>query len=113
MTPGRGFAIADPARPCGAANKRAHRELALRPLRAGPMRKIGAREAALLFVAAAAWIGATHVAPAAAHFGAGAHHGGASPRAGGNSPRLVGPRGRFASAVGAHSSAGGGQSGPS
>jgi len=77
------------------------------------MRKIGAREAALLFVAAAALIGATHVAPAAAHFGAGAHHGGSVPRAAGNSPRMGGPHGRLPSAVGAHSSAAGRKAGPS
>jgi hypothetical protein len=106
MTPARRFAMADPARPCGAANKKAHRELALRTLGAAPMRKIGAREAALLFVAVAALIGATHVAPAATHFGAGAHHGGSPPRAAGNSPRMGGPHDRSPRAgAGAHSSA--------
>ena len=71
------------------------------------MRKIGAREAALLLVAVAALIGATHVAPAAAHFGAAAHHGGASPRAAGHSPHTGGPRGGSPRAgAGAHSSAG-------
>lgn len=71
------------------------------------MRKIGAREAALLLVAAAAWIGATHVAPAAAHFGAGAHHGGSAARAAGNSSRMGAPHGRLPPGTAARSSAAG------
>src|SRR5260370_23581050 len=73
------------------------------------MWKIGARDAALPFVAAVALIGATHFAPAAARFGAAAaHHGAAPPRAVGYSPPLGGPRGSLPRAgAGAHSSAAG------
>src|SRR5947207_3784688 len=63
---------------------------------------IGARDGALLFVAAAALIGAMQVAAAAGHFtAAAAHQGGAPPRAGGVSAHIGGlPR-----AAAAHSSA--------
>jgi hypothetical protein len=79
------------------------------------MWKIGARDAALPFVAAAALIGATHVAPAVARFGAAAaHHGAAAPRAVGYSAHMGGPRGGLPRAdAGAHSSAAGRVTSPS
>ena len=79
------------------------------------MWKIGARDAALPFVAAVALIGATHVAPAAARFGAAAaHNGAAAPRAVGYSPHMGGPRGSLPRAgAGAHSSAAGRVTSPS
>src|SRR5712691_13376598 len=79
------------------------------------MWKIGARDAALPFVAAVALIGATHVAPAAARFGAAAApHGAAAPRAVGYSPHMGGPRGSLPRAgAGAHSSAAGRVTSPS
>src|SRR6266567_4040903 len=79
------------------------------------MWKIGARDAALPFVAAVALIGATHVAPAAARFGAAAaHNGAAAPRAVGYSPHMGGPRGSLPRAgAGVHSSAAGRVTSPS